>query len=366
EQSAYGTSFPTATKQVRGGGWYFSMDQAFDLAVALALDDYPPLNDPRPKFLKALLENMNYEGGCNPVNVSYVEGLGWKRQRDIVSQYAENDRRVLPPSGIPVGNIVSGFDYLSPYQGELGALCFPPDGAVTAPYPLYDRWGDSWNVQTEPTIVNQARALASAAFLMAGTSSATQAWQSATAQISVPATAGTFLSVTAAVTVAGLDLTRARVVWEAQGQEPAFGTNFIFSSTNTGSRWIEAEAQWPDGRRVFAVTNFFLTNGPPHISVAAADPLAVFGTTNYGAFLFTRDGDTSGPVTVGFSLGGTAVNGRDYCTPTDDQVPAVVTIPAGAVSNLLTIVALTNSTGVNPETVVLTLSNNATYSVASP
>ena len=34
-----------------------------------------------------LLANMNYEGGCNPVNVSYVTGLGWKRQREIVSQW---------------------------------------------------------------------------------------------------------------------------------------------------------------------------------------------------------------------------------------------------------------------------------------
>ena len=33
-----------------------------------------------------MLANMNYEGGCNPVNVSYITGLGWKRQRDIVSR----------------------------------------------------------------------------------------------------------------------------------------------------------------------------------------------------------------------------------------------------------------------------------------
>jgi len=79
---------------------------------------------------------MNYEGGCNPVNVSYVEGLGWKRQRDIVSQFAANDRRALPPSGIPLGNIVAGFDWLPPYQGELGALCFPLDSPANAPYPF--------------------------------------------------------------------------------------------------------------------------------------------------------------------------------------------------------------------------------------
>src|SRR5262249_45340306 len=33
-ESAYGTSFPTETKRFGAGGWYFSLDQAFDLAVA--------------------------------------------------------------------------------------------------------------------------------------------------------------------------------------------------------------------------------------------------------------------------------------------------------------------------------------------
>src|SRR6185295_17539246 len=36
-QSAYGTSFPAETKRVRSAGWYFSDDQAFDLAAAYEL-----------------------------------------------------------------------------------------------------------------------------------------------------------------------------------------------------------------------------------------------------------------------------------------------------------------------------------------
>ena len=32
KQNAYGTSFPEATKAVQGAGWYFSGDQAFDIA----------------------------------------------------------------------------------------------------------------------------------------------------------------------------------------------------------------------------------------------------------------------------------------------------------------------------------------------
>ena len=127
EDSAYATSFPEETKRTLSAGWYFSGDAAFDLAVACQLD-YPILNDPRPKFVAAILGNLNYEAGCNPVNVCYLTGLGWKRPREIVDQYAENQRRILPPSGIPIGNIQGGFSWLDKYKNELGGLSFPLDG----------------------------------------------------------------------------------------------------------------------------------------------------------------------------------------------------------------------------------------------
>jgi len=93
-----------------------------------------------------------------PVNVSYLTGLGWRRQHEIVHQYAQNDRRALPPSGIPIGNIQAGFQFLHHYERELGTLSFPPDGAEEHPYPFYDRWGDSFNVTTEFVISNQGAA----------------------------------------------------------------------------------------------------------------------------------------------------------------------------------------------------------------
>jgi len=207
---------------------------------------------------------LNYEGGCNPVNVCYVTGLGWKRQREIVHQYAMNDRRVLPPSGIPLGALQAGFGWLDPYKRELGALSFPLDGAQDAPYPLYDRWGDSFNLQTEFVIVNQARGLAAAAFLMAQTPLKNQRWRAAPAQIAMRIESGETQDArstaqhpthTARLTVSGLDPLPARVVWEAQDQEPVIGSTFRFAPTNDSPQWIEAEAQWPDGRRAFAVTN---------------------------------------------------------------------------------------------------------------
>ncbi|MDX1950854.1 MAG: glycoside hydrolase family 9 protein [Verrucomicrobiota bacterium] len=155
--SSYGTSFPDTNKQYRSAGWYFSSERAFDVTVAYQLT-------PRTDYLETVVANFNYEAGCNPVNMTFITGLGWKRQRDIVHHVAQNDHQTLPPAGLPLGNIQAGFSFLYPYQSELGGLAYPPDGATSAPYPYYDRWGDSFNTTTEFVVMDQARSLASQLF----------------------------------------------------------------------------------------------------------------------------------------------------------------------------------------------------------
>jgi hypothetical protein len=248
KQNAYGTSFPEATKHVQGAGWYFSGEQTFDLTVAYQIT-------PKQDYMDAILANMNYEGGCNPVNVSYVAGMGWKRERDAVSQYALNDRRMMPPTGEPIGNIQYGFSYLPNYGGSLTALNFPDDNATTAPHPFYDRWADSWNVSTEFVTFEQAKSLATYAFLAAQTSLKTQPWKAVQGTINVPS--GTVSGPTTfTLSAPGVDLSSARITWETRDGEPAMGQSFTFAPKNNGSQWIEAEAQLPDGRRVFAATDF--------------------------------------------------------------------------------------------------------------
>jgi len=266
QQSAYGTAFPSATKAVNSAGWYFSTDQAFDMIVAYQLN-------PNTNYLAALVNNMNYEGGCNPVNVSYITGLGWKRQRDIVSQWHANETEILPPSGIPVGNIEASFDNaLWDYGLELSNLCYPADSLMSAPYPFYDRWGDSWNVQSEMVVLNQARGLGALAFLASQTSVASQAWKAVPAQIIVPTTIAPIGSnVTVSLQASGLDLTGARITWEARDQQPTFGQTFTFAPVNNGVQWVEAEAQFPDGRRVFA-SNTFIANSPNVVWVEDSVP----------------------------------------------------------------------------------------------
>jgi len=257
QANAYGTSLPDATKRVRSAGWYFSTEQAFDLVVAQQFN-------PNAGYVDAILGNLNFEGGCNPVNMTYVTGLGWKRQRLIVDQYSANDRRVLPKDGVPVSNIQEGFTWTWVYGGELSTLCFPSDGAATAPYPFYDRWSDFWNVTTEASTTNYVRSFAVAAWLAAQTPPASQAWRSTAATITAPTDPiPRGQPVTVALQVAEPNLDGAKIVWEAIDHEPAFGgLSYTFTPGRDGANWIEAEVQWPDGRRAFATGS--ITVAPPN------------------------------------------------------------------------------------------------------
>lgn len=255
--SAYLTSYPEPTKRVTGGGWYFSTDQAFDLAVAAQLD-FPPKADRRIPFRDTVISNLNYDAGVNPVNVSFVTGLGWKRPLEIVHQYAQNDHRVIPISGIPQGSIQDGFSWLWNYKGELGAQSHPLDGDKTLPYPILDRWGDAFNLQTEFVVVNQARALAAAAWLMAQSPLAQQPWRAANAEITgAPATAKLGERIALRLSAPkGFDLGEARIIWEGKSNPPGFATEFAFTPREAGEQWVEVEAHWPDGRRLFVVKKF--------------------------------------------------------------------------------------------------------------
>ena len=119
QATAYGTSLPDDTKHVASVGWYFSSVQAFDLVVA-------QLFNPNTNYVDAILMNLNYESGCNPVNTTYITGLGWKRQREVVDQYSENDRHALPKSGVSIGNMQDGFRVdVDLRLGSLAALISP-------------------------------------------------------------------------------------------------------------------------------------------------------------------------------------------------------------------------------------------------
>ncbi len=263
QESAYGSSLPDDTKHVRTAGWYFSPEQAFDIMLA-------QLFNPNPAYVDAIVMNLNYEGGCNPVNQSYLTGLGWKRQREVVDQYSENDWHTLPKDGVPISNMQEGFVWTFTYGYEMTPLCFPPDGAQNAPYPIYDRWCDFFNVTTEASTTDTARSFTVAAWLAAQTSLATQPWKSTNASIVVPKTAMLpGQPVTISLQVANTNLTGARITWEGLGQDPTYsGLSYTFAPPSIeGPCWVEAEIQWPDGRRAFATNSVIVSaNAPAQLS----------------------------------------------------------------------------------------------------
>jgi len=354
--NAYGTSFPNDSKRNMAAGWYFSAGQAFDLAAAHVLD-------PNPGYIEAIITNLNFEFGCNPVNMTFVTGTGWKHQRDIVSQFAKCDIRVLPPSGIPTGNLQEVFQYQEKYP-ELRSLAYPPDVKTSGGYHLYDRWCDTWNVNTEAVVVDQAKGLGCLAYLMARSPLASQSWNSSPAQITgLPAQGAVSQAVTATVNVPGMDLTNSSCVWESKGQEPHFGRTFTFAPSTSGSQWVEVEVVWPDGRRAFAQTAYQVGGGTalPTVTVTASDASASETGPNNGAFTFTRTGSTSSALTVRYALSGSASNGTDYTTLT-----GVMTIPAGAASATVTLVPAADSSTEGTETAIATISSDAAYTTGSP
>ena len=249
------------------------MNQTYEIATAAHLGM-------QPDYISTILLNMNYEGGCNPVNVSFLTGLGYKRQREMVHQYAVNDRRALPPSGLPLGNLQRGYhDGLPLYPGtELSGLSFPHDYASSSPHAPYDIWGDVYNVTTEFVNPQQARSLAATAYMMAKTSLKNQPWRSAEATINFSkATVPIGVASSATLQVSGMPTDGAQIVWEGRSHEPAMASQFEVTPAFIGRYWVEAEAVLPDGRRVAAANELTSSALAPQIVATSQFGIRISG-----------------------------------------------------------------------------------------
>jgi parallel beta-helix repeat protein len=99
----------------------------------------------------------------------------------------------------------------------------------------------------------------------------------------------------------------------------------------------------------------------PTVTVTATDANASETGPDAGTFTMSRTGDTTAGLTVRYSLGGTATNGTDYAS-----LSGSVTIPAGAASATVAVTPIDDTTVEGNETVILTLSADAAYTVGSP
>ena len=99
---------------------------------------------------------------------------------------------------------------------------------------------------------------------------------------------------------------------------------------------------------------------PDVVTIAATQPNADTSGSNPGAFTVTRTGDAFDPITVSYSVAGTAVDGIDY-----QGLPGTVTIPAGATSATIPVVPNATLSGSSSSTVVLTLGAGGSYTVGA-
>ena len=95
-----------------------------------------------------------------------------------------------------------------------------------------------------------------------------------------------------------------------------------------------------------------LTTTTPQISENGMDP---------GQFVFTRIGSTAGDLAVNYSVSGTATAGADYVT-----LPGVAVIPAGQSTVTIPLQVIDDKNFEPNETVIATLTANATYTIGSP
>jgi len=105
-----------------------------------------------------------------------------------------------------------------------------------------------------------------------------------------------------------------------------------------------------------AVTN--LDNEKPTVNITASDASASESGSDTGTFTVSRTGGSPSPLTLFYTISGTATNGIDY-----QNLGGSITIEAGNSSAAITITPLLDGISEASESVTLTLSADAAYTV---
>ena len=123
-----------------------------------------------------------------------------------------------------------------------------------------------------------------------------------------------------------------------------------------------SEAGWQTRIGSFSLPN--CSSAPPSnlpaLSVVASTATATEAGPTSGAFTFSRTGDTSLPLTVHYSVAGTATPGTDYA-----PLPGVVTIDAGAASEVVPVTPIDDLAVESNESVIVALTPDPNYVLGS-
>lgn len=150
-------------------------------------------------------------------------------------------------------------------------------------------------------------------------------------------------------------------------RELAFDAAGNLMTVDNSAEWLRF---WSPGGFTVATTSF---NGseagftienlvlPIDVTVTASTPTANEQGPVNGVFTLTRTGDTSGALTVNYTVSGSATAGSDYTT-----LPGSVTFLAGATSTNITVSVNNDPNAELTETVILTVTSGGGYAIGTP
>jgi hypothetical protein len=158
----------------------------------------------------------------------------------------------------------------------------------------------------------------------------------------------------------------------SKGGDGIYTNNTI--RTNSGSNFydrynlphyvgVRVVAKDVDDNYMMADTHLTVSTNPlPTVRIAVPDPNAG-EPGDPGTFIVSRKGtdSTADSLTVKYSVSGTATAGKDYFA-----LPGSVTIDAGALGRAITLTPKEDSLMEGVETVIVTLTPDAVYTVGSP
>jgi predicted extracellular nuclease len=127
-------------------------------------------------------------------------------------------------------------------------------------------------------------------------------------------------------------------------------------------RWQDFDATGADDGLAIDDFSLSVSSPLPTVSIAAQDANAAEAGQDPGTFRITRTGDTTNSLTVNYTVSGTSTNGTDY-TPT---LTGAATIAAGQSFVDITITPVDDALIEGNETLSLTLSPSANYTVGTP
>jgi subtilase family serine protease len=140
--------------------------------------------------------------------------------------------------------------------------------------------------------------------------------------------------------------------------DPADDCTFWYAQEYYAS---SSDVGWRTRIGTFSFPSCATSSTVPSVNVVATTSMAAEAGQTAGVFTVTRSGDTSAPLTVRFTVGGTATAGSDYLV-----LPAAVTIPADASQATLTVMPVDDQIAEPNETVTLSLQSGSEYRLGSP